>query len=111
MSDIPTLAEAMVRDARDAIQVMFHADTAAMFDKMLADGLSTPTDDAEGLVRLISLAYTANVIADAKECARAKDMHGNMACWYRDESQNLLRKAVDVVAALGAASRVPRDLN
>lgn len=107
MTEIPTLAEAMVKESHDIIQIMFFRDHANTFDKTLNDALSADLDDSDCLVRLISLAYAANTVAAAKETREGTEMHGTDADWYRDMGQRLLVRSMDAIAAK-AANEIPR---
>ena len=103
MTEIPTLAEAMVKESHDIIQIMFFRDHANTFDKTLNDALSADLDSPDCLVRLITLAYAANTVAAAKETREGSEMHGTDADWYREMGQRLLVRSMDAISTIAVS--------
>lgn len=101
---ILTPSEKMAKEARSALEMMFMPETATVIEQMLNDAEVADTRDIDELVTLMSRAYAAHTIADAKQGQYGGEMHGLPASWFRDMGQRLLRRSVDAVAVIAASS-------
>jgi hypothetical protein len=104
MNGIPTLAETMTADSRHIIESVFFPDLAADFERKLLEAETAEANDADGLVKLISLAYAVQAVADAKEgFAAGSEMQGRPAFWYREMGQRLLVRSMDAISRIAVS--------
>jgi hypothetical protein len=99
---IPTMTEAMTKEARGWLEVVLTLnDGPQRFQKTLMDAAAS---DAAGMLtmqRYITLAYAAITVSE-------QDSH--WAGWYHDRALELLRLAMDAAAGI-EAERAPAGTN
>jgi hypothetical protein len=96
VTEILTLDQKMLRETENALGLAAFPHLEGELQQELIQAEQDDGRDGDALARLIALAHAAHAVANA-------GFNPSFGPWYRDMGQRLLRRAMEVMAAISAS--------
>jgi hypothetical protein len=96
VTEIPTLDQKMMRETENALEMAALPQLEGEVQQRLIQAEQDEGRDGDALARLLAFAHAAHAVANAS-------FNPSFGPWYRDMGQRLLRKAMEVMAAISAS--------